>query len=443
MKPNILLIVVDSLRSDKFSSSQKTAKTPNIDKLINDGFIFTNAISSTDSTYSSLGSLFSGMHPYNHQINWSKNHSSIQKYFEFLKNNNYNLYGTFQNQLFFKTLSSAFDEADLVDGEPYLRLFEGLGEKILHRLEEIKTISPWFYYVHLMDFHISKKLPDEFNKAEYGKNTWDKRLHVLDLWIGKIVKKIDTKKTIIILTADHGEFDIDLDVDYGSMPKLQNFLKSIKSKSPKIIEPLGVELFVFLRETKRKYVENKLKEHSDDEELKKLSRRGKTILFDDVIRIPLLISGDNVPHGMSNQQVRQIDIFPTIYDLLSIKNKKIFDGISLKPFFEKKNMSELIGYIESAPDPSTNNEFGEFVGIRTSKFKFVRSRNDSKKSIFLFDLKNDPSEKINIASEKTDIVQEMEALLSQHRKHETNSVSESDDEEILKIKDELKKMGYI
>ena len=443
MQQNILLIVVDSLRYDKFFGPSKTAQTPNIDKLIDNGFIFTNTISSTDSTYSSLGSLFSGKHPYNHQISWFNNHSKITKYFESLKNNNYNLYGTFQNQSFFQTLSSTFNEYDLVDGQPYLRLFEGLGQKILQRLEKIRNAEPWFYYIHLMDFHISKKLPDEYNKDEFGKTTWDKRLHILDSWIGKILEKINIDNTIIILTSDHGEFDIDLDVDYGSMPKLQKFLKSIKSKSPKIIEPLGVELFVFLRETKRKYVENKLKEHSDDEELKKLSRRGKTILFDDVVRIPLLISGGNVKQGLSNQQVRQIDIFPTIYDLLSIKNEKIFDGMSLKPFFEKKDAPELIGYIESAPDPSTDDELGEFVGIRTSKFKFIRSRNNSKNLIFLFDLKNDPTEKINIASEKPDIVKEMEDLLSKHKKSENDPISESDDEEISKIKDELKKMGYI
>ncbi|WP_428324949.1 sulfatase family protein [Nitrosopumilus sp.] len=444
MRQNILLIVVDSLRYDKFFGPLKTAKTPNIDKLIDNGFIFTNTISSTDSTYSSLGSLFSGKHPYNHQISWFNNHSKVINYFEFLKNNNYNLNGTFQNQSFFQTLSSIFDDVDLVDGQPYLRLFEGLGGKILQRLEKIKNAEPWFYYIHLMDFHISKQLPDEYNNEDFGQTTWDKRLHILDSWIGKFLEKIELKNTVIIITSDHGEFDIDLDVDYGSIPKLQKFLKSIKSKSPKVIEPLGVDFFVFLRETKRKYVERKLKEHSADEELQQLSRRGKTILFDDVIRIPLLISGGNVQHGMSNQQVRQIDIFPTIYDLLSIKNEKGFDGISLKPFFKKKDISDLIGYIESAPDPNANDELGEFVGIRTANFKFVRSRDNSKnRKTFLFDLKNDPSEKINIASTKPDIVQEMESLLSKHRKHENNLTPESDDEEISKIKDELKKMGYI
>ena len=444
MKSNILLIVVDSLRADKFYSKHKTATTTNINSLIKKGFIFTNAISSTDSTYSSLGSLFSGKNPFNHQINWFQNHSRMLDYFDDLKKNNFHLFGTFQNQTFFQTLRPVFDDVDLVDGEPYFRLFEGLGDKILSRLEQIKNKEPWFYYVHLMDFHISKKLPDEYDKEEFGKTTWDKRLHILDSWIGKILEKLDLSKTIIILTSDHGEFDINLDIDYGSIPKLQKFLKFINPIFPKIIESTGLKMFVFLRETKRKYAEKKLKAKSiNEDELRKLSTRGKALLFDDVLRIPLLISGSNIPHGISNQQVRQIDIFPTISDLLKLNIDKHFDGVSLKSFFEKKDVPELYAYIESSPDPSTNNKFGDFIGLRNSEFKFIQSRNASEKSICLFDLKNDPSEKINIASKRPDIVQQMENLLTKHRKNDQHLESEYDEDEVSKIKDELKKMGYI
>ena len=443
MKSNVLLIVVDSLRADKFYGIKKTVETPNIDKLINNGFVFTNAISSTDTTYASLGSLFSGKYPYNHQISWFKNHSNATECFDDLKNNNFHLYGTFQNQTFFQTLSSIFHEVDLVDGEPYLRLFEGLGDKILKRLKCIKNSEPWIYYVHLMDFHTSKNLPDEFNQDEFGKTSWDKRLHVLDMWIGKILQEVDLTKTTIILTADHGEFDIDLDIDHGSLPKLQKFFKLFKSKSPKIIELLGLKIFVFFRERKRKYVENKLKSKTiNDDELRKLSTRGETLLFDDVIRIPLLMFGTNIPHGSSEQQVRQIDIFPTIFDLLGLEINFPIDGISLKSFFEKISVSEPYAYIENSPDPSTNNEYGRFIGLRTSNFKFIRSRNKSEKMIFLFDLKNDPQEQNNIASTSPDIVNQMENLLMKYNKNEAKSFV-TDDEQTAKIKDELKKMGYI
>ena len=78
----------------------------------------------------------------------------------------------------------------------------------------------------------------------------DKRLHILDFWIGKMLQKIDLENTIVILTADHGEFDINLDVDFGLTNNYQKMSKSIKPLLPKFMESTGLKLFVFLREKK-------------------------------------------------------------------------------------------------------------------------------------------------------------------------------------------------
>jgi arylsulfatase A-like enzyme len=443
MKNNVLLIVVDSLRADKFYNEKLTGHTPNIDKLLKNSFNFTNTISSTDGTYSSLGSLFTGKNPFNHNVTWSQNHLNTTESLQELKKNKIKLYATLPNQTFFKNIGNIFDDVDLVDGEPYLRLFEGFGQKILDRLDKINHNESWFYYIHLMDFHTSKKLPDEYNQEKFGKTSWDKRLHVLDSWIGEILQKIDLTKTIVILTADHGEFDVDLDIDHGSMPKFQKFLKSVKLKSPKIIEPMGLAMFVFLREIKRKYIVNKLQTKSlNESEFRKLLTRSKSPLYDDVLKIPFLISTPENFIGSSDQQVRQIDIFPTIFDLLELQLNYPIDGISLKPLLQNLYLSELNAYVESSIDPFTNNEFSIFTGLRTSKFKFIKSHDNLKKSMFLFDLKNDPQEENNIASTSPDIVNQMENLLMKYRKNKSKSFV-TDDEQTAKIKEELKKMGYI
>ena len=63
-KPNILLIVVDSLRSDKCYSQKKSSVTPTIDMLIKNGVYFEQAISSAASTILSVGSLLTGLYPF-------------------------------------------------------------------------------------------------------------------------------------------------------------------------------------------------------------------------------------------------------------------------------------------------------------------------------------------------------------------------------------------
>ena len=61
LHPNIIFLVIDSFRADKFSGTQKSSKTPTIDKLVEDGTYFSHAVSSADGTILSLNTLFTGL----------------------------------------------------------------------------------------------------------------------------------------------------------------------------------------------------------------------------------------------------------------------------------------------------------------------------------------------------------------------------------------------
>ena len=83
------------------------------------------------------------------------------------------------------------------------------------------------------------------------------------------------------------------------------------------------------------------------------------------------------------------------------------------------------------------------IGIRTSDYKYYRSVENSKKSITLFDLKNDPSENNNIAEQQKPIVENMEKLLSDFLSKSTaDDIKQLDDEKLDIVADELKKLGY-
>ena len=64
MKPNILFLIVDSLRSDKFYGFSKTSQTPTLDNLLQNGIYFEQTISSAASTILAVGSLLTGLYPF-------------------------------------------------------------------------------------------------------------------------------------------------------------------------------------------------------------------------------------------------------------------------------------------------------------------------------------------------------------------------------------------
>ena len=168
-------------------------------------------------------------------------------------------------------------------------------------------------------------------------------------------------------------------------------------------------------------------------------------LYDDRFRIPLLFVGPNIPSGkILSSQVRSIDIFPTIAELIGIPYEKNIDGQSLLPILNGEKY-DIPAFLDGAPNaPKFISK--EWIGIRLPAYKYFRLKNNSKNDSYLFDLKNDPNEEHNIASKNMDIVTKMEDILMKYLsghsfKHE--EIHESSDEEAKRVEKELQKLGYI
>ena len=251
-------------------------------------------------------------------------------------------------------------------------------------------------------------------------------------------------KTLVILTADHGEFEPNLDYDIGSVPKLQKTFRGIKSVSPKFMEPVGTKLFVSIREKMRQKKLKKIQQNMNKNELRRMTERGHDKLFDECLRVPLIFSGFGVTSSsVIDQQVRQVDIFPTIVEIIDIPQNVLMNGTSLVPFFKGEKINELSAYFEGTPE--MDEKFGKSIGIRTPKFKYYRSRFDSNKNIHLFDLENDPLERKNIATSNLEVVSDMEKLLQNilNIKHPMKNNETMDEDEIKKAKKVLGDLGYI
>ena len=452
MKPNILFILVDSLKSDKCRGDRKTSLTPNIDKLIKNGIYFEQAISSAASTVVAVSSILTGLYPFRTGMGgktYHKLNQNITNYVKILKENGYSTYSNAPSIATDFGLTFDFENKDTTY-DNYYSLFAGLGNEILEKFESNNLKSPWFFYIHLFDLHTPIILPKAYEDSKFGNNTYDKMVSAIDYWIGKFLEKIDFKNTLIILTSDHGEY-IPVVQDGSKIINLEpSFIETnlwkIGNKVPQNLYPMKKRFGTVLRQARNKLKSSKTSDES-------LSIYQKRILFesrmsdghrsyDDLIRVPLLFSDCTLPkEKLISQQVRHVDIFPTILDIIGIKNPENIDGKSLMPIIYETETEERPACIESPP--SIHNSSQKTIGIRTSKHKYIRDYDNSGKIMELYDLENDPLEEINIADSKSDIVNFMENSLLKFRKNIVIEEQENmDDDEISRIEEKLKKLGY-
>jgi len=452
MKPNVLFLVIDSLRSDKCHGPTKTSITPNIDSLIKQGLFFSQAISSVASTASSMGSMFTGMFPFKTGMSnyaYEKLNSTIPTYVEHLKKNGYSTFATTSEVNSFLGLTVDFDlKLESTTHKNYLSLFKGLGDKILTKLDSSMK-EPWFFYIHINDLHQPIIVPKNFDNERFGETDYDRMISAIDLWIGKLLKKINLKNTLVVITADHGEYIRSLKIDGKSI----NFESSVGEK---ILWKIGNKVPDFLYGPKGKISSylHKIRKSSREKNIENLnlSKYEKRVLttsrmnqgshvYDDVLKVPLVFSGFSIEsHKIISQQVGLVDIFPTIVELLGLKKiNSTIDGTSLLPLFSEQSLDEKPIFIQSMPHITGNHK--NYVGIRTSKFKYIQ---DDDQNFELFNLINDPLEEHNVSKDNLEIVSKMEKILfNLMENHIQLPLDKIEDDERKIIEKELKKLGYL
>ena len=429
MKPNILFLVLDALPAKKCYENSSKIKIPNIKKLMKEGVVFKQAISSGDETPVSFASMFTAKFPFKAAIRpslWSyKYKQKSENYIKILKKNGYQTYATLPKLTAWKEIFSDL-EIEYYSSHSD-RLFNGIGEKILKKLDQKEMDEPWFYLVHLMDSHKPIYYPDEFDSDEYGIDEYERMMSFIDSWIGKFLEKIDLENTIVIISADHGDYvriitenEKVISFEYRTFA---NPTQKIKKIIPKIFHPLMIKSLLTMRN-----IITKIKLQKIDRELTVFEKRALTgarsytnhFLFDELIHVPLIMTGAGLKKGLEiNNIVGLVDLFPTICDILKINDVNFQqDGISLVGLMEGKNIQERVIYSETSLNFKNKDEGG--YGIRTSKYKYFKSASKNKKKIHLYDLEKDPFEEVNIAENNKKIVEKMENILLKLKTNTSN-----------------------
>lgn len=156
-------------------------------------------------------------------------------------------------------------------------------------------------------------------------------------------------------------------------------------------------------------------------------RGTKTSVYDAGIRVPFYVKWPKKinPKSQTATMGAIIDLFPTLLDAAKIKSPKNIkiDGTSLLPLWTKntsENLKERDFFVQMhyGPTPFKYMHFG----LRTPKYKLVSPHNfphgivhqptdfelkNVVKNLELYDVENDPSERINIAKENPEIVNAM------------------------------------
>jgi arylsulfatase A-like enzyme len=420
MKANILLIVIDSFNANKFYGEHKTSKTPNIDLLIKNGTFFTQATSSADATLLSTTSLFTGKYPFKTGIRspkLNKLRDDVVTYFDILQKNGYHLYAyrpTLQEN---DDLFPKFENDDSLY-DVFQNLSDGLGNKIINMLNGKTMEEPWFFFIHPHDLHQPIIISKGFEDEKYGSSNYEKQVSAVDYWIGKILEQIDLTKTLLIITADHGSYVKSLVVDGKTQieadGKTQMHISQFSNKLPKFLDPIKNKLFFAIEASRQRKKEQLVSKLNVPSHVKRNLMAGRFTtehsVFDDQVRIPLLFAGFGTKKGIKiSQQVRNVDIFPTICNIVEIANQNDVDGISLKPLIEGSMVTEPPAYLES--NPLILKKSNDVIGVRTSKYKYFRDKKDHTKRVHLYNLQDDPFEDNNIAQERSDVVNEMETML--------------------------------
>ena len=452
MKPNILFVTIDALRSDKTYGENKTSLTPHIDSLISNGVYFEQAVASADQTGISLASVFTGNFPITSGINQFNFSSKTETMLNIFKKSGYYTDSFVPDHDFFKSLTEKFDNSDVYEADKkssWKHLDDGPGAQIIDKIAANKMKEPWFLYIHIMDIRLPFEVSEKFKDKKFGENNYEKLVSSIDVWVGKIIKKIELTNTLIILSADHGEH-IPVTGEYiTDSSKAQRALRK-STKSIPGLGKIGLKAVMSLRFASQTYKKEILKRKLTPFQMRSFNTRSANTLYDETVRVPLIIAGYNITsHKIVPDLVRHVDIFPTLLDILELpKNNKV-DGRSLLPLFSGKKLEEIPAYIETGINLTRllgkkSEILGKIIGIRTSSYKYWRSRDDPKQNIFLFNLQEDPKEENNVAKNNPNVIKKMEEHLTQLIEKSNNDENKKiTSEDIEKAKELLLKLGYI
>ena len=409
---NVILITVDTFRPDHIGYYGYNKDTsPHLAAFSREGVFFKQAFSSSGWTTPGLISIFTGLYAPTHQVDIRglSLDEAAKTLPKLLRAAGYRT-----PDIFFLSGIPNFQNLGLESYSERDRYLPDGDEILFKWLEAEAEKGPFFLYYHYRDLHLPYSpgspfeemyLPEAFSSplGIWGRIRWFLAREKIEL----------VKKNVMILRGD-------LDFDQLDHP----WVNALYDGEIKRMDEL---FFKRLRDTldSLKLRHNTLLIISADhgEELMdhglvghvSTYREGR--LYDEVVRIPLIfwLPGVINDQVVVNELVQNIDVAPTVLDLLGLEQPEEMPGQSLLPLMNGtagwRSRPVYLETSEGGYTANTEQYKRRYRAVRTQRWKLIHDV--SKNEFVLFDLQSDPAESANVVFDHPHVADSLRTLLHQ------------------------------
>ena len=364
--PNVLLVTIDTLRADRLGSyGYPAARTPVLDRLAASGARFADATAQAPLTYPAHVAIVTGRYPavFGVRLNgMNPLPDGASTIAEQLRAAGYRTGAVVGSVVLERALGLDQGFADY-DDRIKVAPTRTVAIADLHRPAAAVTdaavawlrksspgpaAAPWFLWTHYFDPHWPYE-PPPAHAAAAPRRPYDGEVAYVDTELGRLLASVDLARTLVVVTADHGE-------------------------------ALG--------------------EHGEPDH--------GFFLYDSTLRVPLIISGSartgRISPRIVAEQVRAIDLAPTISDLVGVPFAAASDGETLRPLMEGAARRDVPVSLAESWYPRLHFGWSELMSARVGEWKYIAAPKPE-----LYDLRNDPGEQKNLVRERAAVAARLAA----------------------------------
>ncbi|HJZ75862.1 MAG TPA: sulfatase-like hydrolase/transferase [Vicinamibacterales bacterium] len=387
---NVLLITIDTLRSDALSCDGGPARTPTIDAIADAGIRFTFAHAQAVVTLPSHASILTGLYPHQHGYRENAGYRltpGTQTLATRLKANGFEtgafvaafpLDARFGLTPGFDIYDGRFD--DIGSGAEFLLPERPAPVVVQRAVDWIRARrGRWFAWVHLYEPHAPYRPAPPFD-LEYAAQPYYGEVAAADRALVPLVDAVraSSRATLVVVTGDHGEGL----GDHGEMTH---------------------GLFA----------------------------------YESTLHVPLIVadvSGTHRPRAeVSDAPARHVDIAPTVLDMLGLPVPQDLPGHSLRTRADREGGSTRASYFE-AMESLLDFGFAPLDGVLVGREKYIRLPMPE-----LYDLAADRGETVNLIDRAAERVRALSARLEEfHATRPGAQQPESPD-----VTARLRALGYV